>query len=1042
MPIGSARMSLLPFPQWWDGASLTLRFLCLPKGDPQQALKAGLPAFQDANLVFEAELIGSLAHLPLTASATPVGPLVPDAPAGNKPALFALLKDTFNITGVRGPAGAKPRFNKAMTDSYRALIGGRQGSKYLVDSGEFDCAMHQGAQDQADIPPPPPSDAVTWGRVISYALRQPNLARALGLLVQTTVTPAADFYAAGGWLYLGLHATSDYAGEAGIAARYAARIPQLTGDPKSLFAPVLFTVADAPLNFNADDVWREAERYEDGIAKLMHCAQTVDGRDGIRLAWEDEQIAEWLNRQVDVDGAGELVIDSLIGVAGYRVDAREPGGKWSSLAAVKSTGDLMLGPISLGSFDGEAVLEVMPSQLSPKRPGADSPSVRVGKPRLGYPEILYTGGSFADLEADLDALSADPTIQREVGLPDPDVIRLSILVEARALAGDAAQWLPLYETTREFDAGEITIDIEKQDHPTMATLPAVQPGAGPLALPTARDIRLTFTAMGREDAGYFDTPEHRAGAPVMLEVRAAASAEADLFADPADWPALRSFFFQPPPADGSQPAPEERLGAELKLTQSGLTLETPAGSRTVLACSSQLRHTLSPDAGAITFSSAADLVRRWINVVEFDVLRDWTWDGLDPAGIAVTRVIHSRYGDATEPAGVIALPRAIAKKSVPSGQLDPRAAARQTTRLIFFDAFDPKPVAPNFPCEITIDYLLQPVFRDVPAPGPTARSILLPVVTSPRQTPRIVSAGIALSPYERADDYSSTNPRAKSLWFAFAEPPEDPDDAYFVRVLAMGPDPMLLQPGFVPPDIVEDPLPLDPEWMRLILPVQPRDDAGLNAMQGSGQTAKGEAAYLVPIPDHLAETSPELFGFFVYEVRVGHTGSRWCTAQGRFGPMLRIAGVQHPAPPLVCQAARGKTDVLVRAPFATPVLNGANVQPRKPSTELWTLLYARVRQMDGGSSRNVLLTDALMRSPLERNDIEGIGGRVVYGEALISLDFITGVLNRLGLPPDTPLTVLAMEMFANPPEPNPVGTRLGHARILRISPLVPVPDAC
>ena len=54
------------------------------------------------------------------------------------------------------------------------------------------------------------------------------------------------------------------------------------------------------------------------------------------------------------------------------------------------------------------------------------------------------------------------------------------------------------------------------------------------------------------------------------------------------------------------------------------------------------------------------------------------------------------------------------------------------------------------------------------------------------------------------------------------------------------------------------------------------------------------------------ETSPELFGFFVYEVRLGHKAGRWCTAQGRFGPPLRVAGVQHPAPPLTCQAARSK----------------------------------------------------------------------------------------------------------------------------------------
>ena len=43
MPIGPARLTLLPFPQFWDGASMTVRFLCLPKGDPQAPLNPGSP---------------------------------------------------------------------------------------------------------------------------------------------------------------------------------------------------------------------------------------------------------------------------------------------------------------------------------------------------------------------------------------------------------------------------------------------------------------------------------------------------------------------------------------------------------------------------------------------------------------------------------------------------------------------------------------------------------------------------------------------------------------------------------------------------------------------------------------------------------------------------------------------------------------------------------------------------------------------------------------------------------------------------------------
>ena len=165
---------------------------------------------------------------------------------------------------------------------------------------------------------------------------------------------------------------------------------------------------------------------------------------------------------------------------------------------------------------------------------------------------------------------------------------------------------------------------------------------------------------------------------------------------------------------------------------------------------------------------------------------------------------------------------------------------------------------------------------------------------------------------------------------------------------------MLLPSDVVPPDTIETPLPLDPEWMRLITPGQPRDEGGLNTMQQpTSHPARRRIIWCRFLPISKNPHS-ELFGFFVYEVRLGHTDSRWSTCQGRFGPMLRIAGVQHPPPPLVCQSARSKTDVLVRAPYATPVLNGANVRPAVSASEMWALLYARVTQTDNAAWRNVL----------------------------------------------------------------------------------------
>ena len=70
-----------------------------------------------------------------------------------------------------------------------------------------------------------------------------------------------------------------------------------------------------------------------------------DRGDAIRLAWDDEQVAEWFNRQMNRND------DAPMGTAGYRVDVRQPGEPtWNSLQQIASMGDLMLGPNNLGPF--------------------------------------------------------------------------------------------------------------------------------------------------------------------------------------------------------------------------------------------------------------------------------------------------------------------------------------------------------------------------------------------------------------------------------------------------------------------------------------------------------------------------------------------------------------------------------------------------------------------------------------------------------------------------------------------------------------------
>ena len=56
---------------------------------------------------------------------------------------------------------------------------------------------------------------------------------------------------------------------------------------------------------------------------------------------------------------------------------------------------------------------------------------------------------------------------------------------------------------------------------------------------------------------------------------------------------------------------------------------------------------------------------------------------------------------------------------------------------------------------------------------------------------------------------------------------------------------------------------------------------------------------MVPLPPGLHEDSNELFGFFTYEIRVGHDRYKgWSTAQGRFGAVLRVTGIKQLAPNL------------------------------------------------------------------------------------------------------------------------------------------------
>ena len=427
----------------------------------------------------------------------------------------------------------------------------------------------------------------------------------------------------------------------------------------------------------------------------------------------------------------------------------------------------------------------------------------------------------------------------------------------------------------------------------------------------------------------------------------------------------------------SQSTLMERIASQLQVDHKGQTLIGKPGERIQFGCSNRIRHTLAPDNSSLTFAKSEELLGHWLCVLSFELQRDWTWDGLADQGIEVRRVRQFTGEAATvedEVVGYVQCQKTASRVAT----TDPD---RSYTRIVFVDAVEPKKdiskaatAAEPFPNTIDVSYTLTPVFIDgvalaaAPREAET-RDVVLPVTTVPAQVPKVVGAGYALSPYQRSHEYSETAVRQRYLWLEFEEPIRDPNDTYFGRVLAYAPDPLLSFPN---PDQLlvrqdDPPLAIDPELIRVITHGHGNDNAGIDAMQPMIEETADPSTplvkvtpvhYLLPLPPGLHSESPELFGFFTYELRVGHTSRIWCTAQGRFGHPTRTSGVQHPAPPLKVLTERTPGGISVTAPYATAVFDGRNVTSKPPKTEIWCMLYAQVLQADARSHRNILLTEA------------------------------------------------------------------------------------
>lgn len=721
----------------------------------------------------------------------------------------------------------------------------------------------------------------------------------------------------------------------------------------------------------------------------------------------------------------------------------------------------------------------------------------------------------------------DPDVDRMLVVVDVKTLQL----DNGASASQREPFIRLYSTLRTFDADleePFNLQLEYRnanviDFGNDIDLGDLQlskgdiDGGGAIVLPRARDIRIRIYPVCSDKPGkpeYFgfaktriDEELYRVGEPLEFFVREDTDDEDNFFKPGLESRQLQGLYLQPDlpqvnnpltlvasvvaGSEGPHSTLMARMASQLRVNFKGQTLIGKPGERIQFGCSNRIRHTLAPDNSSLTFATSEELLGHWLCVSSFEVQRDWTWDGLADQGIEVRRVRQFTGEAATvedEVVGYVQWQKTASRVAT----TDPD---RSYTRIVFVDAVEPKKdnskaatAAQPFPNTIDVSYTLTPRFIDsvtlAAAPRETqTRDVQLPVTIVPAQVPKIVGAGYALSPFQRNHEYSETAVRQRHLWLEFEEPIRDPNDTYFARVLAYAPDPLLSFPN---PDQAlvrqaDPPLAIDPELIRVITKDHGNDNAGIDAMQPMIEETADPSTplvkmtpvhYILPLPPGLHAESPELFGFFTYELRVGHTSQIWSTAHGRFGHPTRMSGVQHPAPPLKVLAERTPGAMSVTAPYAVAVFGGRNVTSKPPKTEIWCMLYAQVLQADGRRHRNILLTEARLdlvkvedldvRTFLarrQRMDVRASNSLAVNIDAPATGTFtwtekeIRQLLDLFNLAPDTPLSVLAVEMMPRYDQyiifgegldnaVRPLSRDLGQYRILRTSPLVATPEVC
>ncbi len=667
-------------------------------------------------------------------------------------------------------------------------------------------------------------------------------------------------------------------------------------------------------------------------------------------------------------------------------------------------------------FDGNPVVTV-------KRP-------LLGYPAVLFTDKYELNDAIAKLQAVADAeadpLNADSP-RTGLGIADPDVVQAEVIVEVETLQMDNGlsysgleNYAQLYTTYRDFNAADFDASLDIPftfiDAPNLNITDFLHAITDPfnnpalmmddldnrpdIVVPTGRKIRITIRAVCAKDDVYFGSingpkeKQTRYGLTTQLFLYKESAVE-DLLLQP--WqtvPVVQGIYLQPDApvvklggindlftrfGTGNKPNIVQRLAKQIGVESKGLTLVSNKGQRIVFGCSNRIRHSLAPDQSSITFASKEDLADHWLGCIVYKLNRDWSWDGLEDIAFTFERTKQFKNDLDNPPEKLIYLGDIELKPMASFEALQADRFGninRNETILVFIDAIEPKAAFKKadgelrFPDELEVEYIIKAKFKkghgnDPVLPQP--QKLDLPTTINPVQVPKLASVGLAFSPYVINGNYASTDARQRFLWVEIDEPVKDPNDTLFCRMLAYAPDQLLSNNDlqlFEAPE--EPPLPVDPEYIRVITPNQTDDLAGFSAMQVMTKASDSDRHYLMPIPPGMHSESDELFGFFTYEFRVGHghwadrNNNLWSTAQGRFGRALRVTGVQHPVPNLLCVVNRDEERLYVNAPYAVAVANGKNVTANPPRTQMWCLLYAQVHQADGKAFRNILLDDRYM----------------------------------------------------------------------------------